>query len=296
MLNGKSVFQRLVLDQGYYMDGLYTAASDEALINDIKLSMDAGFNGARLHQKVFEPRFLYHCDRLGYMVWGEQGNWGIDYSRSDALSYFLDEWAEVVDRDFNHPSIVGWCPWNEFWDNSRYIKDTRLIATTYKMTKAMDPTRVCIDTSGGVHTKANDICDVHDYNQDPVTFKENYDKLVSDNELYDQVNRGGVRQTWKGEPVFVSEYGGIGIHLEKNDSKKAWSYGNATRSLEEYYARYKGLTDALLDNPRILGFCYTQLTDVEQEQNGLFTYVGREPKFDVKTLYDINSRKAAIED
>ena len=115
LINGKSVFQRLVLDQGFYPDGIYTASTDEALENDVKLSMAAGFNGARLHEKVFEPRFLYHCDRLGYLVWGEQGNWGMDPSAPDGLKNFLPEWMEVVERDFNHPAIIGWCPFNETW-------------------------------------------------------------------------------------------------------------------------------------------------------------------------------------
>ena len=116
LINGKSVFQRLVLDQGFYPDGIYTASTDEALEIDVKLSMAAGFNGARLHEKVFEPRFLYHCDRLGYLVWGEQGNWGMDPSAPDGLKNFLPEWMEAVERDFNHPAIIGWCPFNETWD------------------------------------------------------------------------------------------------------------------------------------------------------------------------------------
>ena len=92
-------------------------------------------------------------------------------------------------------------------------------------------------------------------------------------------------------------YGGIGIHVETDEQrKKSWSYGNAARSFEEFYARYKGLTDALLDNPKIFGFCYTQLTDVEQEKNGLFTYDGRVPKFDLEIISAINKRKAACEE
>ena len=113
LLNGRPVFQRLVLDQGFYPDGIYTAPDDSALVRDIELSLAAGFNGARLHQKVFEPRFLYHCDRLGYLAWGEMANWGLDYSDPAALEAFLGEWLDALGRDFNHPSIVGWCPFNE---------------------------------------------------------------------------------------------------------------------------------------------------------------------------------------
>ena len=96
----------------------------------------------------------------------------------------------------------------------------------------------------------------------------------------------------------MSEYGGIGFNLEVNDNKnrkKAWSYGNATATFDEFYNRYEGLTTAILDNPKMIGFCYTQLTDVEQEVNGLFTYNGREPKFDMEIISRINKKKAAIE-
>lgn len=98
LLNSKSVFQRLVLDQGYYPDGIYTAPSEEALIRDIQISLDAGFNGARLHQKVFEPRFFYHCDRMGYLVWGEYGNWGINPSDPAVIPRMLEEWLEILAR------------------------------------------------------------------------------------------------------------------------------------------------------------------------------------------------------
>ena len=115
-LNGKPVFMRLVLDQGFYPDGVYTAPGDSDLLGDIQLSMDMGFNGARLHEKVFEPRFLYWADRMGYMVWGEFPNWGVDTSDPSILAAYQDEWLEAVRRDMSHPSIVGWCPFNETWD------------------------------------------------------------------------------------------------------------------------------------------------------------------------------------
>ena len=116
LINGVSVFQRLILDQGFYPDGIYTAPTAEALEKDILLSMKAGFNGARLHQKVFEPRFLYYCDKHGYLAWGEMANWGFDISSPTAFEAFIPEWMESIERDFNHPAIVGWCPFNETWD------------------------------------------------------------------------------------------------------------------------------------------------------------------------------------
>lgn len=291
-LNGKPVFQRLVLDQGFYPDGIYTAKNEATLVRDIELSMNVGFNGARLHQKIFEPRFLYHCDRLGYMVWGEYPNWGLGHADPACLETFVPEWLEELNRDFNHPSIIGWCPFNETWNYAPHYATqiNEVLKIAYEVTKSVDPTRPCIDTSGNYHVKT-DIYDTHDYEQDVAVYKERYKKFADEGELYDRYHE---RQHWRGEPVFISEYGGIGIHIaEKTDT--AWCYGNAAKSYEEFYERYAGLTDALLDCGRLIGFCYTQLTDVEQEKNGIYTYE-REPKFDCERLKKINSRKAAIEE
>ena len=295
LINDKSVFQRLVLDQGFYKDGIYTAPDESDLINDIKLSMELGFNGARLHQKVFEPRFLYHCDRLGYIVWGEYANWGLDYSSTASLAVFLAEWAEAVNRDFNHPSIVGWCPFNETWNYKGRKQYDALLSTVYDYTKSVDSTRPCIDTSGNFHVKT-DIYDVHDYNYDVELFRRNYDKLVTDNILYEHVlidNPG--RQKYGGQPVFVSEYGGI--KWETDASVKSWGYGKDVKTPEEFAQRYCGLTDALIQNEKMFGFCYTQLYDIEQEQNGLYTY-DRKKKFADEIYLKIketNMQKAAIE-
>ena len=295
MLNGKTVFQRTVLDQGYNPDGLYTAPSEEHMINDIQISLDAGFNGARLHEKVFEPRFLYHCDRMGYMVWGEYANWGVDHSRTDVLATYLREWQEAVDRDFNHPAIIGWCPFNETWDINGRKQDDELIEMVYKTTKLLDTTRPCIDSSGNFHV-ATDIFDFHDYIQEVDVFVEQMKKLEDEDILIDQVARNPLypdRQKFTGGPVFCSEYGGIKWDIERDID--SWGYGNAPKTEEEFVARYKGLTEALLKNSKMLGFCYTQLYDVEQEKNGLYTY-DRKPKFDMKIFKEINSQKAKIEE
>lgn len=292
-INGDPVFQRLVLDQGFYPDGIYTAPSAEALKNDILLSMEVGFNGARLHQKIFEPLFLHYCDELGYIVWGEHGNWGADHTNFESLRYFLLEIEEEIERDFNHPALIGWCPYNETWDVNGRKQDDDVIRIVYRTVKNLDKTRPCIDTSGNFHVET-DIFDVHDYDQDCELFKGHYEDLTNKNILFDHQ---GHKQTWKGEPVFMSEYGGIRVELkefEENDSKKAWGYGNAATSLEEFYTRYDGLTTALIDCPKMIGFCYTQLTDVEQELNGIFRY-DRTKKFDSEILYKINTKKAAIE-
>lgn len=293
-LNGKTVFGRFVLDQGFYPDGIITAPSDDALVFDIEASMSCGFNGARLHQKVFEPRFLYHADRLGYMVWAETGNWGLDHTLDCNIYNFLPEWLEEIERDFSHPSLIGWCPTNETWDKNGRQQSEIFLDTVYDVTKAIDKTRPVITTSGSYPTKRTDVHDVHDYEQDPVIFKENYSK-IKEGFINDQLMRMNPhRQRFNPAlPVFVSEYGGVGWIADNDGS--AWAYGKAVKDEDEFFYRLKGLTDALLDNPDIFAYCYTQLTDVEQEQNGLLTYQ-RKFKFDPKRYYEIFSKKAAIEE
>ncbi|MBQ9974785.1 MAG: beta-galactosidase [Oscillospiraceae bacterium] len=303
LLNGRPVFQRLVLDQGFYPDGIYTAPTDADLVRDIELSLAMGFNGARLHEKVFEARFLYHADRLGYLVWGEYPDWGLDHTCADHIYAMLPEWMEELRRDFNHPSIVGWCPHNETWDKEGRKQFDPAIAMVYDVTKALDPTRPCIDTSGSFHVKT-DIFDVHDYDQNPVTFKEHYDLLMTQETLYSTFDppeslkgRYVGRQTFTGNmPVFVSEYGGIrwAPGKKSEDRTGSWGYGADVCDEDEFMFRFRGLTDALLDNDHMFGLCYTQLTDVEQEQNGLYTY-DRRPKFDPAVIRSVLSRKAAIE-
>ena len=287
LLNGRPVFQRLVLDQGFYPDGVYTAPTDEALRRDIELAMDMGFNGARLHEKVFEPRFLYHCDKAGYLVWGEFPNWGVDHSQPQAIYAVLPEWLEAVRRDYNHPCIVGWCPFNETWDQEGRPQDDRVIRTVYEVTKAVDPTRPCIDVSGNYHVQTDVFC-IHDYEQNPEVFREHYDRLMEDGSLYDPQ---GARQTYRGEPVFLSEYGGIWWAPQQTEG---WGYGDRPQSEEEFLSRFRGLTQALMQNKKMFGLCYTQLYDVQQEVNGLYTY-DRQAKFPPSAIRAILEQPAAVE-
>ena len=285
LINGKPVFQRLILDQGFYPDGIWTAPSDEELRADIERSMAMGFNGARLHQKVFEQRFLYWADKLGYLCWGEMGNWGIDPAKPHTMGVFLREWLEVVERDFNAPCIVGWCPYNEVWGESGDGMRDLTMEMTYKATKAVDSTRPVIDTSGGYHAMT-DIFDTHDYEQDGEIFAARY---APGQPLYDRFREK--QKPYDGvKPMFVSEYGGI----RWTDDASGWGYGVGPKSEAEFIARYRALTTALLNNPEHMGFCYTQLTDVEQEQNGLYTY-DRRAKFDPAVICEINRQKAAME-
>lgn len=308
LLNGKSLFQRFVLDQGFYPDGIYTAPTEEDLVKDIQLSFAAGFNGARLHEKVFEARFLYHCDRLGYLVWGEYPNWGLDHAHPLSTETYLNQWSEAVERDFNHPAIIGWCPFNETWGYREEREKNALLSSLYKLTKRLDPTRPCIDSSGNYRI-LSEVYDIHDYDQDTQSFQARWDGLTdriwetggvipAEDPFFNSAPEGPsgrapfFNQPYDNQPIFVSEYGGI---RWPDDTVEGWGYGNAPATPEEFFARYKGLTEALLNNPEIFGFCYTQLYDVEQEVNGLYTY-GRAQKFDIGLIQKINQQKAAIED
>jgi len=287
--NNRPWFMRLVLDQGFYPDGIYTAPSDEALRRDIELSQAAGFDGARLHQRVFERRFLYWADRLGYVVWGEFADWGLDLGRPEALIIFQREWKEVLERDFNHPALIGWCPFNEQWGDN-YLG---VIESIYYLTRSLDPTRLVIDASGGYHPVRPDVFDSHNYEQGIEKFREDYQGLLaSPPRVF--VNGDPARNIpYDGQPYFVSEYGGIWWNPGQTD-EKAWGYGQRPRTAEEFLQRYKDLTEALLFHPGMAGFCYTQLYDIEQEVNGLYTF-DRQPKFDPAYFFRVNQQKAAIE-
>ena len=291
-INGKPVFQRQVLDQGYYPDGIMTAPSDEALKADIELSMAAGFNSARLHQKVFEERFLYHADKLGYLVWGEFGDWGVD--RVDPKATYITQWLEVLMRDYSHPSIIGWCGLNEtmmdIQDRIDGMND--LTHGMFLAAKAMDPTRPVLDASGYSHRVADvDVYDCHDYESDPKVLRERHSR-IAEGEAYSNNPRASLPH--KGQPFFVSEFGGIWWNPEAAENEPSWGYGERPKTIDEFYERFEGLCNALLDSPNMFGYCYTQLTDVFQEQNGIF-YFSRRAKFDLDRLHAIQTRTAAIE-
>jgi beta-galactosidase/beta-glucuronidase len=283
LLNGARVFQRLVLDQGFYPDGIWTAPTDEALRKDIELAQALGFNGARLHQKVFEPRFLYWADRLGYLVWGEFPDWGLRFEDAQTALPVLDEWRAVVVRDRNHPALIGWCGFNETRSTAAPVQNAGLA-----LTRALDGSRLLLDTSGWHHSTADsDLYDVHDYEQNPDVFRARYAVLRVGPE-----GGGQIRDAWAlCKPFFISEFGGIGWY---NNGDAAWGYGNHPASLDEFYARFEGLVRAILDQPHIMGLCYTQLYDVEQEQNGLYAY-DRTPKFDLARLRAALTAPAAYE-
>ncbi len=307
-LNGETVFQRLVLDQGYYPDGVMTAPTDAALIADIQMSQDVGFNGARLHQKVFEERFLYHADRMGYLVWGEFGDWGCgghgpsDNHQQMGATY-ITQWLEALARDYSHPSIIGWCPLNETWQK---ISDeiTVLDDVTHGMylaTKAMDTSRPVLDTSGYAHrVRGADIYDSHDY----IDEKDYEVGIVNIRKRHANMAEGIVHKNdgtnwsvaYEGQPYFVSEFGGFKWVMESEQAlaDTSWGYGGGPTTLDDFYRRFGDVCDILLDNPHMFGYCYTQLTDIYPELNGIYTF-DRRPKFDAARLKAIQTRRAAIE-
>jgi len=300
-LNNEIIFLRFVLDQGFYPDGIWTAPSDDELRADIERAMAIGFNGARLHQKVFEERFHYWADKLGYLTWGEYYDWGMDFANPQALYNQQKEWREIVIRDMNHPSIVAWTPFNESSGGHRADPEAhrRLVSDTYDMTHQLDPTRPVNDASGWVHV-ITDIYSMHNYEQDPEKFRQHYAEVTPDARRKFCVIIPALDIGYEGQPFVVDEYGGTWWDPDEaekasgTDQKASWGYGNRPESIEEVYRRIEGLTAVLTEHPHIAGFAYTQLTDVEQEKNGIYTY-DRRLKFDSNRLKKAFAAPAAIE-
>ena len=314
-INGEVVFQRLVLDQGFYREGIMTAPDDAALVRDIELSQSAGFNGARLHQKVFEERFFYHADRLGYLLWGEFADWGARMAHGQTNQFditFCAQWLEALERDYSHPSIVGWCGLNETWevltDRIQSVDDATW--AMFLCAKAMDTSRPVLDASGYSHRVAEtDIYDSHDYEQNPEKFARKHAGLRRGKPYINTVWKPHVGEwsyPYGGQPFFLSEFGGIhwnpkvkpltrtGSKDDKEADKVSWGYGKSPRTLDEFYSRFEGLCNVLLNDPHMFGYCYTQLTDVFQEENGLYDF-DRNAKFDTARLHAIQTRVAAME-
>lgn len=277
----------MVLDQGFYPDGIWTAPSDDALKNDILLSKEAGFNGARLYQKVFEERYYYWADKLGYLTWGEAASWGADVNNDVAARNFLGEWTEVLVRDRNHPSLVTWTPLNETWGggNGEYL---RFVTDLYQITKAIDPTRPVNDASGDNHI-LTDIWNVHNYQQDGSKLRDELN-IHEGQPLYRNCRDREYLAIYEGQPYMIDEFGGIRwVPENSGNDGPSWGYGETPKGLEELYDRLEAQVDAILSLDHVWGFCYTQLTDVEQEQNGIYLY-NRAPKFDMKRIKAIFSK------
>ena len=279
-LNNNPYYQKLVLDQGYWQDSTITPPTDEAIKYDIEMAKKFGFNGARKHQKVEDPRWLYWCDKLGFLVWGEMSN-AFDIYTDDYVSRFNEEWIEVVQRDYNHPSIIAWTPINESWGTIRIATDQqqqRHAKAMYYLIHSLDTTRLVQDNDGWEHTDITDIFGIHDYGRGE-ELAEKYKILETDRTSIPrngkEANAFGYK--YNGSPIIVTEFGGIAYRIDAPKKSNEFGYGNIEPTREAFLKRLDSTVTALRNNKAIVGYCYTQLTDVEQEINGLMTY-DRKPK------------------
>ncbi|HEV2859749.1 MAG TPA: glycoside hydrolase family 2 TIM barrel-domain containing protein [Pyrinomonadaceae bacterium] len=279
-LNNYPYFLRLVLDQGYWPDSLLTPPSEEAIQYDIKTAKAMGLNGARKHQKVEDPRWLYWADRLGYFVWGEMAN-AQDYT-DEYVSRFTDEWQQIVARDFNHPSIIVWVPLNESWGTLEIFTNAAQqehAKTMYHLLRSIDPTRLVIDNDGWEHTDETDIFALHDYARTGDELAAKYKILETDTSRIPPNGRAALAVGYKynGSPFMLTEFGGIAYRVSGRRAENEWGYSGIEPTKEAMLKRLDGLVKAIVSNKAWAGYCYTQLTDVEQEINGLMTY-DRKPK------------------
>jgi beta-galactosidase/beta-glucuronidase len=274
-LNGAPYVQRLVLDQGYFPGGLMTAPSAADLRRDIELAKAMGFNGARKHQKVEDPRWHYWADRLGFLAWGEMPS--VRQHSVDGERRFVAEWTDAVRRDRDHPCIVAWAPVNE--SDGLSPDPAAFLEEVYRMTHELDPTRPVVSNDGWQHA-TTDLCTLHDYGTADV-LRARYRSIES---ALDRSFRARPPYLpgygYRGEPIVLSEFGGVALA-----GAGGTSYSEAAGA-PDLLQVYQEMIEALMDPGPIQGFCYTQLTDVEQERNGLLTFE-RKPKIDPALLRPI---------
>jgi len=291
-LNGKPLYQKLLLNQGYYPRGHYTAPDDQTLRRDVEMVKEMGFNGVRMHQKVEEKRFLYWCDTLGLLVWGEMPSFYWPTRRARAA--FFRQWREMLERDCNHPCLIAWVPFNESWgifDLFWRKSARRFVREVAAFTRSFDPTRLLVDNSGCDHIDT-DIADVHHYLSTVEKSRRLYRDLKRGRRMkyglfsylfnlvfgtvaiHKRVMAPG--SAYAGQPVIISEYGGFGFYRTRGD-----------KGLAENFAQY---TAAIQEEDWICGYCYTQQYDVEHEQNGLLTFE-RAYKIAPEVIAAVNSRK-----
>lgn len=287
MLNGRPYYLRMVLDQGYWPDTLMTAPSDEALRRDIELAKSMGFNGVRKHQKIEDPRFLYWADVLGLMVWEEMPS--AYRFTPKAVERITREWAEVITRDVSHPCIVVWVPFNESWGVPNLTETAAhrdYVQALYYLTKTLDPTRPVIGNDGW-ESITTDIIAIHDYDTKPERLVKRYGPEVKLSDLFDRKRPGGRVLTLdgyphQGQPVMLTEFGGIAYALGENPEADTWGYGRSF-NISELEMKYGALLEAVNTIEIFSGFCYTQFTDTFQEANGLL-YSDRTPKFPLAAI------------
>jgi beta-galactosidase/beta-glucuronidase len=294
LLNGSPYFLRLVLEQGYWPQSHLAAPNVDALRREVELTKELGFNGVRIHQKVEDPRYLYWCDRLGLLVWGEMANAYV-FSPT-AIERLIREWFDVVNRDYSHPCIVTWVPLNESWgipNVTRNPAQRHYVQAIYHLTKALDTTRPVIGNDGWEHI-ITDIHSVHDYAFNGQSLRDRYGSIEAVQRTIREVQPGhhfvilpGYHND--GEPIMLTEFGGISY---QPGADKPWFGYGTVKDQNAFLAKYQELLDAVLDSPAIAGFCYTQLTDTGQETNGLLT-ANREPKLPIEQIRAITDRVSA---
>lgn len=293
-LNNQPYYLKMVLDQGYWPEGLLTAPSDESFIRDIQMAKEMGFNGCRKHQKIEDPRFLYWADKLGFLVWGEMP--AAHAYTGEAVTRVMNEFSDEIKRDYNHPCIIAWVPINESWGvpniaHSPCQQSHSL--SLYHLAKSLDPTRLVI-ANDGWETTHSDICGIHNYahgNPSETEKFAKYREVLSNlsNILYHIHGRAVYADGFshRGEPVMLSEFGGISIKTDDNTA--GWGYTSVSDG-SALLQEYRRIIDAIRLSTALSGFCYTQLTDVEQETNGLLTY-DRKPKCDLSQIRKINEKE-----
>ncbi len=278
LLNKKPLYQRLILDQGYWPESLLTPPSDEAIRTDIEWTLKLGYNGARKHQKVEDPRYYYWADKMGLLVWGEVPS-AYEYTGKTAAN-LSRTFAEFIDRDFNHPSLIVWVPLNESWGVERIYRDKQMqgcASMLYHQAKAMDGARIVSTNDGWEHTQT-DILGLHDY----AAYGDVLGKHFADREVLNTHTNWHHMSYVEGavpsskEAVMLTEYGGIAFD---EGGEETWGYHGKVKDEEMFFARYQSLTEAARAIPYCQGYCYTQLTDVHQEINGVLT-ADRKPKVD----------------
>ncbi|NLA59244.1 MAG: glycoside hydrolase family 2, partial [Firmicutes bacterium] len=287
-LNNRPYYQRLVLDQGYWVEGLYTAPSIEALKKDVELTKAMGFNGARKHQKIEDPYFYYYCDKLGLLVRSEMpACYEYDVTGAEALRR---EWTEAVLRDRNHPCIIAWVPINESWGVDQLFSKDMPAAVSHLMglyyqTKSLDPTRLVVSNDGWQHA-LTDMLTIHEYTQDACDLRRRYEGF-KENRHKTAFSHGRPillpEFDYDGAPILVTEFGGVKVEEQKAEG---WGYGQAAADYKEMLQRIKALVDVLLEQEEVVGYCYTQLTDVQQEVNGLLD-AHHNPKVDVELYKEV---------
>ena len=289
-VNGKPVYLKFLLDQGYWPESILTPPSDAAIERDIDLAQSMGFNGVRKHQKVADPRFLYFADKRGLLVSGEIAD--AQEFTTEEVQRFNSEWMEAIEFDYNHPSIIIWNAINESWGvpDLKDVRQQAFLKETYQLTHTLDSTRLVIDNEGWQHTDQTDLFAIHDYEKSGDVLYQKYKDVTPESATVPKNGRIALLPEYRynGTPLYLSEFGGIAFIPEGTHAPgESWGYSGVEKTQEAALARLTQLFQGLAKLKNVAGACYTQLTDVEQEVNGLATY-DRQPKYPVEKVKALN--------